>query len=698
VSATSLDVASLALKGYTLNVSGPMTIAGDLTLTTPLATGPNVPDAHLTVSGPATVGGALLVQSSSLEAAASLAISGSVTAQDGSLTVGTSLNAGGDVALDGANLALASASIAGNLSANGAISPSTISVSNSLNISGTTSLYETSVTGKGVIQLQGKLTTGAYVTPVPFAVPESFSGVTLEVMSSAEQLPNDGLQLLSGSRVVNKPPATYHMDNPSSILGDSSSTFENDGSLLADSGSTAFTTTSIGSLFNQSSTGSLTVTSGIMYLEGGVPFAVGEIPANALALAGTLIADSGATIAIGTPGDASPLSVNVPTTVTLEGRGSVAIYNVALNVPGQVSAAAPLSIGRTTITGAGAVTSNTSLTLGSSSQVGQTFVDGSTIVNNGTATLATGSPSTGLHFENGAHFDNAAGGVFTFLTDATISADFPSDGLFTNEGTVNKSAGATGLSTFLLNVVNKGAISLTSGSGFDVAGTLDNAGTISLSPGKLTVIMPFKQEPTGVLDVAITRPTPATGYGQIVAPGLPQLGGTLNVSLAPGYLPAGGTSFQVISSFSVSGSFAAVNGLTTPGGTQLTLVASSNGLALQVPKSTPSKPTRVSVSGITGVADSAAGVTAITMNYNVPVNARSATKKSFYSLIGAVTKKQRMHFTRSLAIKRVVLASPSSVTVVLAQPYHGAVKISIRSGVLAANGTKSSRSFSAVAQ
>jgi hypothetical protein len=658
VSAASADVASLTVKGYTLNVSGPMTIAGALTLTATVPTPLFAIPASLSISGLATVGG--------------------------------------DVSLDESSLALASASIAGDLSATAVNSPSTISVSDNLSIEGTTSLYQTAVTGTGVIQAQGKLITGAFVSPVQNPLAELFAGVTVEIMSAAEQLGNDGVELAAGARVVNEPTATYHMDSPSNILGDSSSTFENDGSLLADS-STTNDQTRIGCLFSQSSTGSITVTSGTLYLEGGATFKNGETPANALTLAGTLIANSGATIAMNTS-DASPLSVNVPATVTLQGPGSVSIYDVALSLPGQVIANSPVAIGNTTITGDGVVTSNSVLTLGSSSSFSETAVYGSAIVNNGTATLAMGSSSIGLHFENGGRFDNAPGAVFTFLTDATISADFPSHGMFTNEGTVNKAAGATGLSAFLLNVVNKGTISLTNGSAYDFAGTLDNAGTIALGPGKLTVIMPFTQEPTGILDVAINGPAPATGFGQIFDPGLANLGGTLNVSLAPGYVPAAGTSIQVISSFSVSGMFATVNGLASANGTQLTPVASSNGLALQVPKSTSPRPTPVRVSGITGVAHSAAGVTSITIAFNAPVHTRSATRKSFYRLMGAVTKKLRTLFTRSLAVEQVVLASPTSVTVVLAQPYNGAVKVSVRPGVPATNGTKSGRSFSAVVQ
>jgi PEP-CTERM motif len=65
----------------------------------------------------------------------------------------------------------------------------------------------------------------------------------------------------------------------------------------------------------------------------------------------------------------------------------------------------------------------------------------------------------------------------------------------------------------------------------------------------------FIQNSTGILSLQIGGSIAGNGYSQLVATGLAQLGGTLNVSLVNGFTPYNGKEFVILTSSGLSGSF-----------------------------------------------------------------------------------------------------------------------------------------------
>ena len=103
-----------------------------------------------------------------------------------------------------------------------------------------------------------------------------------------------------------------------------------------------------------------------------------------------------------------------------------------------------------------------------------------------------------------------------------------------------------------------------------MGGLLTGAGTIqanvtnaaTVEPGDpfgtLTIDGNYTQTATGVLLIQIGGPSQ---YGQLAVTGTATLGGTLEVSLLNNYVPAVGTSFQILSFAQSSGDFATELGL-----------------------------------------------------------------------------------------------------------------------------------------
>ena len=113
-----------------------------------------------------------------------------------------------------------------------------------------------------------------------------------------------------------------------------------------------------------------------------------------------------------------------------------------------------------------------------------------------------------------------------------------------------------------------------------------NSGQIELT-SLLTIQGNYTQTAQGTLNIAIGGTTAGTDYGQLNVTGLVTLDGTLNVALTNGYLPNAGDSFQVLLFGSVSGDFAAENGLNLGSGLQLDPEYSASGLTLVTMAGTP---------------------------------------------------------------------------------------------------------------
>lgn len=73
--------------------------------------------------------------------------------------------------------------------------------------------------------------------------------------------------------------------------------------------------------------------------------------------------------------------------------------------------------------------------------------------------------------------------------------------------------------------------------------------------GILTIEGTFTQSDPGELAIQITDTTPGTDYDRLVVTGLATLGGTLRITLAPGYTPVIGDTFDVLTAPAINGSF-----------------------------------------------------------------------------------------------------------------------------------------------
>ncbi len=110
-------------------------------------------------------------------------------------------------------------------------------------------------------------------------------------------------------------------------------------------------------------------------------------------------------------------------------------------------------------------------------------------------------------------------------------------------------------------ISSAGELEITGGGSFNTAGSLDNAGTINLGPGTLTVTAAYTQESTGTFDDGIGGLTPGTQFGQMNVTSAATPNGTLDISFLNSFQPALGQTFTIISSHSESGTFSTV---TTP--------------------------------------------------------------------------------------------------------------------------------------
>jgi filamentous hemagglutinin family protein len=127
---------------------------------------------------------------------------------------------------------------------------------------------------------------------------------------------------------------------------------------------------------------------------------------------------------------------------------------------------------------------------------------------------------------------------------------------------VNLNGGAlAGAGTLNLASLNLNGGNLT-GSLLITANVSNQGGTVTpgTSPGALTINGNYVQGPGGTLLVEIGGTTGGSQYDQLIVNGNAALGGTLNVTLVNGYVPAGGETFSVVqSSGAVSGIFASTN-------------------------------------------------------------------------------------------------------------------------------------------
>jgi hypothetical protein len=203
--------------------------------------------------------------------------------------------------------------------------------------------------------------------------------------------------------------------------------------------------------------------------------------------------------------------------------------------------------------------------------------------------------------------DNAATGVFKLASGASLTT---TGGSFTNAGAFTVSAGTTftvggsgtnftqtaGSSTIdgTLTSTSLGTISVNSGS-LSGEGTLgDNvidAGALSpgdsaAKTGKLTVADNYTQDSTGTLNIQIDGAT-ASKYDQLKVTDVATLGGTLDITVKAGVTLTAGQKFTILTAASVSGAFAAVNGIVINGNQYFTVTYNAGSVVLTVTNGTP---------------------------------------------------------------------------------------------------------------
>ncbi len=237
---------------------------------------------------------------------------------------------------------------------------------------------------------------------------------------------------------------------------------------------------------------------------------------------------------------------------------------------------------------AGTITSP-NRTLSVTLPVGSTFnwsgngaVNQRTIFNYGTANW-----SSPWGFSDSTIYNNMPGAVTNLTTDYNSNWFFATgEPYLINYGTLNKSGG-TGTSSFEYQISNYGTIKVDSGltilcydslmnfstgiitgkGTLDVSTRFTNAGTISpgASPGRLRVTGTLRNTNSAVYNAEIDTAAFPNRYDQLRISGTAALGGTLNLSLLNGYLPALNDSVKVMTYGSKTGTFNTINGLRTGG-------------------------------------------------------------------------------------------------------------------------------------
>jgi hypothetical protein len=101
------------------------------------------------------------------------------------------------------------------------------------------------------------------------------------------------------------------------------------------------------------------------------------------------------------------------------------------------------------------------------------------------------------------------------------------------------------------------------GGGLITGDVVNEGGTMApgFSPGTITINGNYTQTSTGRLDVEIGGTSPGSGYDQLIVKGNASLAGTINLIRWNNYLPPIGSSFKLITYYSVAGGFTTFNGL-----------------------------------------------------------------------------------------------------------------------------------------
>ncbi len=92
------------------------------------------------------------------------------------------------------------------------------------------------------------------------------------------------------------------------------------------------------------------------------------------------------------------------------------------------------------------------------------------------------------------------------------------------------------------------------------------------------------------------------------------------------------------------------------------------------------------VSDVASASRSRKGLTAVTVTFDEPLDGGVVNDRALFNVYGAVKKHHKTAYTKVIGVKGISLAGGTRVTINLAKPYKGAVKVIIHGGILAADG------------
>jgi hypothetical protein len=91
------------------------------------------------------------------------------------------------------------------------------------------------------------------------------------------------------------------------------------------------------------------------------------------------------------------------------------------------------------------------------------------------------------------------------------------------------------------------------------------------------------------------------------------------------------------------------------------------------------------------------GLTSFIIDFNEALDPGSADDINLYSILGGVRKRKKTVYSKPVTIRNVSYDSADhTVAINLMKPYKGTVRVTVHSGILAANGASSSSEFSAI--
>jgi fibronectin-binding autotransporter adhesin len=398
-----------------------------------------------------------------------------------------------------------------------------------------------------------------------------------------------------------------------------------------------------------SGNGTVNLTNGLI---AGVGSALTFSSGNTIAGSGTIsnlgITNNGVLFA----NQAAPLLI-LPTAAGLNNKGTLAVNAGSTMQIGTSAGGALVNFAGNTLTG-GIYSIAGTLQFGA---------PGTTLITNAARLTLTGTGARLIDFAGNdilAGFKtNAATGNFRLASGASLTTtggDFINAGLFTiaknsiftvggSSFNFTQTSGTTTVDGYLASA-GAGTLHLNGGSLFGTgslfysvvdAATL-SPGDTTTTPGVLTVTRTYAQSAAGALDISIGGAAPGTGYDRLSVTKGATLSGTLNVHLINGFVPAIGSTFDILNASSVSGVFSTVNGLAINGSEHFEVSYDGNHVSLIVVAGPAAPGTGITVTQFDRVRRGSAVVTAAVAR---PASAsRFATARSV-SVAGRTNVSQR---------------------------------------------------------